>query len=84
MAIRASGPRAARRSRIAATRPSGLNGIRRFSLSLVVAPGMPIWQDSQGLNVISVVHQTPMDDPGETDKVEHRATLSFVLAPTGH
>jgi hypothetical protein len=43
----ASGPRAARRARIAASRPFGLNGMRRFSLSFAVAPGMPIWQVSQ-------------------------------------
>jgi hypothetical protein len=43
----ASGPSAARRSRIAATRPFGLNGMRRFSVSFAVAPGMPIWQVSQ-------------------------------------
>jgi len=36
---------------------------------------------NQGLNVISVAHETPSDKPADTDKVEHRATLSFVLAP---
>lgn len=33
---------------------------------------------NQALNVISVVHDTPTDKPTETDKVQHRATLSFV------
>jgi uncharacterized GH25 family protein len=37
---------------------------------------------NQGMNVISVVHEGPTDNPTETDKVEHRATLSFVLNPT--
>ena len=32
---------------MAASRPSGLNGTRRFSLSFVVSPGMPIWHVSQ-------------------------------------
>lgn len=38
---------------------------------------------NQGLNVISVVHETPTDKPADTDKVQHRSTLSFVLAPKG-
>lgn len=33
---------------------------------------------NQALNVISVVHNMPTDNPVETDKVQHRATLSFV------
>lgn len=33
----------------------------------------------QGLNVISVVHQMPAENRTDTDKIEHRATLSFVL-----
>lgn len=37
---------------------------------------------NQGLNVISVVHETPSGNPAEADKVQHRSTLSFVLAPT--
>jgi uncharacterized GH25 family protein len=37
---------------------------------------------NQGLNVIAVVHEGPTDNPTETDKVEHRATLSFVLGVT--
>jgi nickel transport protein len=36
---------------------------------------------NQGLNVISVVHETPAGSAVDTDKVQHRATLSFVLAP---
>jgi len=39
---------------------------------------------NQGLNVISVAHETPTDNPADTDKVGHRATLSFVLAPADH
>jgi uncharacterized GH25 family protein len=35
---------------------------------------------NQGLNVISAVHETPSNNPTETDKVQHRSTLSFVLA----
>lgn len=38
---------------------------------------------NQGLNVISVVHDAPPDNPAEADKLQHRATLSFVLAATG-
>ena len=33
---------------------------------------------NQGLNVISVVHETPADRAEDTDKVQYRATLSFV------
>jgi nickel transport protein len=36
---------------------------------------------NQGLNVISVVHQMPVQNRTDTDKIEHRATLSFVLPP---
>jgi len=38
----ASGPSARRRLRIAASRFFGLKGMRRFSLSFAVVPGMPI------------------------------------------
>ena len=38
---------------------------------------------NQGLNVISVVHQMPVQNRTDTDKVEHRATLSFVLTAAG-
>jgi nickel transport protein len=38
---------------------------------------------NQGLNVVSAVHDAPTDNPAATDKVQHRATLSFVLAPKG-
>lgn len=48
---------------------------RRFSF--LAAVGLA------GLNVISVVHDTPTDNPAETDKVQHRATLSFVVARRG-
>ena len=34
---------------------------------------------NQGLNVISIVHEMPYDEPAEADIVQHRATLSFVL-----
>jgi uncharacterized GH25 family protein len=34
---------------------------------------------NHGLNVISVVHDTPSDNPAQADKVQHRATLSFAL-----
>jgi nickel transport protein len=36
---------------------------------------------NQGVNVISVVHQAPARNRTDTDIIEHRATLSFVLAP---
>ena len=35
---------------------------------------------NQGLNVITAVLSTPPEDPAKTDKVEHLASLSFVLA----
>ena len=35
---------------------------------------------NQGLNVITAVLSTPPEDPAKTDKVEHMASLSFVLA----
>lgn len=35
---------------------------------------------NQGLNVISIVHETPSAEPAEADLVQHRATLSFVLS----
>lgn len=34
---------------------------------------------NQGLNVIAAIHLVPSDQPAKYDKVEHRATLSFVL-----
>jgi nickel transport protein len=34
---------------------------------------------NHGLNVISIVHDTPSDNPAQADKVQHRATLSFAL-----
>jgi nickel transport protein len=34
---------------------------------------------NHGLNVISVVHNTPTENPAQADKVQHRATLSFSL-----
>jgi uncharacterized GH25 family protein len=36
---------------------------------------------NQGLNVISAVHETPVSNNVAFDKVQHRATLSFVLPP---
>jgi len=36
---------------------------------------------NQGLNVISIVHETPVAASVAFDKVQHRATLSFVLPP---
>ena len=36
---------------------------------------------NQGLNVISVVHETPAQHSIEFDIVQHRSTLSFVLPP---
>ena len=33
-----------------------------------------------GLNVISVVHETPAPSGEDTDKIQHRSTLSFALA----
>lgn len=38
---------------------------------------------NQGLNVISVVHQMPVENRTDTDKVEYRATLSFVMPAAG-
>jgi hypothetical protein len=38
---------------------------------------------NQGLNVISVAHDAPTDNPVETDKVQHRATFSFALGLNG-
>jgi uncharacterized GH25 family protein len=35
---------------------------------------------NQGLNVITAQLATPPEDPVKTDKVEHLASLSFVLA----
>jgi len=34
---------------------------------------------NQGLNVIAATFDGPTDDPAKADKIEHRATLSFVL-----
>ena len=34
---------------------------------------------NHGLNVISVVHNMPTENPAQADKVQHRATLSFSL-----
>ena len=36
---------------------------------------------NQGMNVISVVHETPVSNSIAFDKIQHRATLSFVLPP---
>jgi nickel transport protein len=36
---------------------------------------------NQGMNVISIVHETPVSNSVAFDKVQHRATLSFVLPP---
>ena len=36
---------------------------------------------NQGMNVMSVVHETPVSNSIAVDKVQHRATLSFVLPP---
>jgi uncharacterized GH25 family protein len=36
---------------------------------------------NQGMNVISVVHETPVSNSIAFDKVQHRATFSFVLPP---
>lgn len=36
---------------------------------------------NQGMNVISIVHETPVANSIAFDKVQHRATLSFVLPP---
>ena len=36
---------------------------------------------NQGMNVISIVHETPVSNSIAFDKVQHRATLSFVLPP---
>jgi uncharacterized GH25 family protein len=38
---------------------------------------------NQGLNVIAAIFDAPPEDPARTDKIEHTATLSFVL-PHGH
>ena len=35
---------------------------------------------NQGLNVVTAVLAAPPEDPVKTDKVEHLASLSFVLA----
>jgi nickel transport protein len=35
---------------------------------------------NQGLNVIAAIYDGPADDPKKVDKIEHLATLSFVLA----
>jgi len=34
---------------------------------------------NQGLNVIAATYDGPTDDPVKADKIEHRATLSFIL-----
>jgi nickel transport protein len=34
---------------------------------------------NQGLNVITAIFDGPADDPSKVDKIEHLATLSFVL-----
>lgn len=34
---------------------------------------------NQGLNVVAAVYDGPADDPNKVDKIEHLATLSFVL-----
>jgi hypothetical protein len=34
---------------------------------------------NQGLNVIGATYDGPADDPKRIDKIEHFATLSFVL-----
>ena len=36
---------------------------------------------NKGMNVVSVVHETPVANSIAFDKVQHRATLSFVLPP---
>jgi nickel transport protein len=36
---------------------------------------------NQGMNVISIVHETPVSSSVAFDKVQHRSTLSFVLPP---
>ena len=35
---------------------------------------------NQGLNVIAATYDGPSDNPAKSDKIEHRATLTFVLA----
>ncbi len=34
---------------------------------------------NQGLNVVTAIHDGPSDEPAKADKMEHLATLSFVL-----
>jgi hypothetical protein len=34
---------------------------------------------NQGLNVVNAVYDGPTDDPVKATKIEHEATLSFVL-----
>ena len=34
---------------------------------------------NQGLNVVNAVYDGPTDDPAKATKIEHEATLSFVL-----
>ena len=34
---------------------------------------------NQGLNVIAAIWDGPTDEPAKSDKIEHLATLSFVL-----
>jgi uncharacterized GH25 family protein len=38
---------------------------------------------NQGLNVVAAIFDAPPEDPAKSDKIEHTATLSFVL-PHGH
>jgi hypothetical protein len=75
----ASGPSFARRSRMAASRPSGLNGMRRFSLALAIAPGIPIWNVSQFTRLFWISGISPRRQHGSSAPMMKEHAWKLIL-----